>query len=241
MEQMNDQAGGGELRIICAGGFRAAMETIAPAYEARGGVTVRLTFGAPAKTRELVTAGEGFELAVVTAGSLDDAASAQLEPASKFTVARSPVGMGLRTGLQKRSISAVDDFIAVIDSVSSVGLSDPKAGTNLGLDILANAERLGFVGKLRDKVKLVHGPGSLVSAEVARGEIDAVITLASEIVTVDGVTFLGAIPEEMRLGTPFVAAARRGQVGPAAQRFLDFLRIPESQEMMRKTGLIAMP
>ena len=238
---MNDQASGGELRIICAGGFRAAMESIAPAFEASSGESVRLTFGAPAKTRELVTAGSGFDLAVVTAGSLDDAASAQLESASKFTVARSPVGMGLRAGLEKRSISQLADFIAVIDSVSSVGLSDPKAGTNLGADILANAERLGFVDKLRDKVKLVHGPGSLVSAEVAKGEIDAVITLASEILTVDGVTFLGAIPDEMRLGTPFVAAARRGQANPAAQRFLTFLKTPESQEMMRKTGLITLP
>jgi molybdate transport system substrate-binding protein len=238
---MNDQASGGELRIICAGGFRAAMEEIAPAYEASSGDKVRLTFGTPAKTRELVTAGEDFDLAVVTLGSLDEAASAQLDSASRFTVARSPVGMGLRAGLEKRPIGQLADFIAVIESVSSVGLSDPKAGTNLGADILANAERLGFADKLRDKVKLVFGPGSLVSAQVAKGEIDAVITLASEIITVDGVTFLGAIPDEMRLGTPFVAATRRGQVGVAAQQFLTFLQTPESQATMRKTGLVALP
>jgi molybdate transport system substrate-binding protein len=241
MEQMNDQAKGGELRIICAGGFRAAMEAIAPAFEASSGETIRLTFGAPARTRELVTAGEGFDLAVVTAGSLDDAASAQLDAASKFTVARSPVGMGLRAELEKRPISQVADFIAVIDSVASVGLSDPQAGTNLGVDILANAERLGFADKLRGKVKLVHGPGSVVSAEVAKGEIDAVITLASEIVTVEGVTFLGAIPDDMRLGTPFVAATRKGQANAAAQRFLAFLKSQDSQAMMRKTGLVALP
>ncbi|MDB5641132.1 MAG: transporter substrate-binding protein [Hyphomicrobiales bacterium] len=238
---MNDQASGAALRIICAGGFRAAMEAIAPQFESESGSRVSLTFGTPAKTRELVSAGTDFDLAVVTAGSLDEAATAQLDAATRFTVARSPVGMGLRAGLEKRSISALPDFIAVIESLSSIGLSDPKAGTNLGADILANAERLGFADKMRDKVKLVFGPGSLASASVAKGEIDAVITLASEIITVEGVTFLGAIPEEMRLGTPFVAAAARGDVPPAAQQFLDFLKTPGSVEKMRKTGLVALP
>lgn len=238
---MNDKIGGSELRIICAGGFRAAMEAIAPQFEHEFKSKISLTFGTPARTRELVGVGKDFDLAVVTAGSLDDVATAQLDSATRYTVARSPVGMGLRAGLEKRCISALPDFVALIESLSSIGLSDPKAGTNLGADILANAERLGFVDSFHDKVKLVNGPGSLASALVAKGEIDAVITLASEILTVEGVTFLGAIPDEMRLGTPFVAAAWRGPVPDAARQFLDFLKTSTSQEKMRKTGLIALP
>ena len=238
MGSMNDHASGAHLRVICAGGFRAAMEDIAFAYESNSDRKLQLTFGTPAKTRELVTAGEGFDLVVVTAGSLDEGASARLDPATRFTVARSPVGMGLRAGLETRAIGELADFIALIESLDSVGLSDPKAGTNLGADILANAERLGFADILRDKVKYVFGPGSLASAQVAKGEIDAVITLASEIITVEGVTYLGAIPDEMRLGTPFVAAAASGSVSEAARAFLDHLKAPESHERMRRTGLV---
>ena len=117
---MNDHASSAHLRIICAGGFRAAMEGIASAYESSGGGKIQLTFGTPAKTRELVTAGEGFDLVVVTAGSLDEGASARLDPATRFTVARSPVGMGLRAGLEKRAIGELADFIALIESLDSV-------------------------------------------------------------------------------------------------------------------------
>jgi hypothetical protein len=46
-----------------------------------------LTFGAPARTRELVSAGTGFDVAVVTLGSLNDAASAQLDADTRFIVA----------------------------------------------------------------------------------------------------------------------------------------------------------
>lgn len=237
---MSEQARDQELRVICAGGFRAVMEVIAPAYEAREGVTLRVTFGTPARTRELVTAGEGFDLVVVTAGSLDEAAAAQLDSATRFIVAKSPVGMGLRPGLGKKPIGALSEFIAVIDSLSSIGLSDPKAGTNLGADILSNAERLGFVEKLRPKAQFVFGPGSVASGHVAKGEIDAVITLVSEIIAVEGVTFLGAIPAEMGLGTPFVGATARSPDSKAAA-FLAYLRTPECQEAMQKTGLIALP
>ena len=90
------------IHVICAGGFRAAMEKIAPLFTQISGVSVSLTFGAPAKTRELVCAGAGFDAAVVTLGSLNDEASAQLDPQTRFIVAKSPVGMGLRAGLAER-------------------------------------------------------------------------------------------------------------------------------------------
>jgi ABC-type molybdate transport system substrate-binding protein len=199
-----------------------------------------LTFGAPAKTRELVSAGAGFDAAIVTLGSLNEEASAQLDGATRFIVAKSPVGMGLRAGLSPRSIDAVEDFAALIRELPSVGLSDPKAGTNLGNDIIAAATRLGFGDDLKSRVHFVDGPGSVVSAAVAKGHPDAVITLVSEIITVDGVTFTGLIPEAMGLGTPFVAAAGKQAQAPAlAQQLLAFLREEPALAIMKTTGLVA--
>ena len=228
------------IQVICAGGFRAAMEEIAPRFTKATGIAVELTFGAPARTRELVSAGTGFDAAVVTLGSLNAEASAQLDDATRFIVAKSPVGMGLRRGLTPRAIDTVEGFSALIRSLPSVGLSDPKAGTNLGNDIIAAATRLGFGDDLKSRAHFIEGPGSVVSAAVAKGHPDAVITLVSEIITVDGVTFTGLIPEAMGLGTPFVAAAgKQAQHMAQAQQLLAYLRGDVALAVMKATGLVS--
>ena len=228
------------VNVICAGGFRSAMEKIAPLFTQISGVSVTLTFGAPAKTRELVSAGAGFDVAVVTLGSLNDVASAQLDPETRFIVAKSPVGMGLRAGLAARPIDTVEGFADLIRSLPTVGLSDPKAGTNLGMDIIAAATRLGFGEDLKSRAHFIEGPGSVVSAAVAKGHPDAVITLLSEIITVEGVTFTGIIPQAMGLGTPFVAAAGKQAQAPAlARQLLAFLREAPALALMKETGLVS--
>jgi molybdate transport system substrate-binding protein len=228
-----------KLRVICAGGYRVAMEQIAADFTAQSGTEIELTFGAPAKTRELVTLGSGFDAAVVTKGSLDDDAAAQLASETMFIVAKSPVGVGVREGLTVPLIETVEQFGALIRSLRSVGLSDPAAGTNLGNDILNSADRVGLGADLRARVKFVYGPGSVVSSEVAKGDPDAVITLISEIKTVAGVQFVGNIPKEMGLGTPFVAGiARVTEDRHAAEAFLKYLRSDTARLQMQRTGLI---
>jgi molybdate transport system substrate-binding protein len=227
------------LRIVCAGGFRVAMEGIADDFAAQSGISLDLTFGTPTKTRELLTHGLGFDAVVVTKGSLNDQAAAQLARETTFIVAKSPVGIGVREGIPVTPIESVDQFANLIRSLRSVGLSDPAAGTNLGNDILNSADRVGIGPDLRSRVKFIHGPGSVVSAEVAKGDPDAVITLISEITTVKGVQFVGNIPREMGLGTPFVAAvARATDNRPAAETFLEYLRSETARTRMRRTGLV---
>lgn len=226
------------LRVICAGGFRAAMEKIADEFTRESGIELELTFGTPAKTRELVSLGSGFDAVVVTKGSLDAAAAEQLAPKTDFVVAKSPVGVGLRMGIPVPDIGSVEKFAGLIRSLRSVGLSDPAAGTNLGNDILNAADKVGIGEDLRQRVRFVYGPGSVVSSEVGRGDPDAVITLVSEIKNVDGVQFVGNIPQEMGLGTPFVAAIAKSIVDRApADTFLRFLRTPPARAQMQSTGL----
>ena len=227
------------LKMICAGGFKSAIQRIAPLFTSKFGIRLEIAFGAPAHTREIITDGSGFDVVVVTQGSLNEAAALQLDSESSFLVAKSPVGMGLRMGLEKREINDVALFRDMICSLESVGLSDPKAGTNLGNDILASAEKLGFGDDLRSRAVFILGPGSVVSLEVGKGKPDAVITLQSEIINVDGVQFLGAIPDAMGLGTPFVAGkALLANTNPEARLFLEFLKSDEARDLMIEAGLL---
>ena len=85
----------------------------------------------------------------------------------------------------------------------------------------------------------IMGPGFVVARQVAAGEADAVMTLATEIISAQGIRYLGAIPDSMKLGTVFDAAIANAAADvPAAQSFLAFLRTREAGELMHATGLI---
>jgi molybdate transport system substrate-binding protein len=226
-----------ELHIICAGGFVSAMEHVGPRFENESGHKIFLTVGTPAKTRELMSSGAAFDAAVVTVGSLDEAANAAFAPGSRFSVAKSPVGMGVRADVSAPDVTSLESFRAAIAAVGSVGLSDPKAGTNLAADILGAAAKLGFADELRAKVRYIVGPGSVVSTEVGKGAADAVMTLGTEIRSVENVRYLGNIPNEMGLGTVFDAGSAKRSDNPVTALFLSFLRTEKTKSLMRDTGL----
>jgi len=228
-----------ELRLICAGGCKAAMERLAPRFEAMSGQRLAVTVGTPADTRRMMSDGTPFDAAVVTRVSLNETAAAAFEPGTRFGIATSPVGMGVRNDVAAPMITSEDSFRAALGAVGTIGLSDPKAGTNLAVDILAAAERIGLRGEIESKARYILGPGFVVARRVAEGEADAVMTLATEIKPAAGIRYLGAVPDSMGLGTPFDAGIAKGQpAGSAAHAFIAFLRTDEARSIMQSTGLI---
>jgi len=88
-------------------------------------------------------------------------------------------------------------------------------------------------------VRYIMGPGFVVARHVAAGEADAVMTLATEIISASGIRYLGAIPDSMKLGTVFDAAIANAAADvSAAQSFLAFLRTGEAGDIMQSTGLV---
>ena len=223
------------LDILCAGGFRAAMEALAPRFEAAHGLRLALTFATPAATREQLAAGFPFHAGVVVASVLAKA-DGLAAPAQNFKLAVSPLGMGTPEGGPALSVATVADFGASIAALESIALSDPKAGTNVANEVLAAADKLGLGESLRARVLFINGPGSVVSRAVAQGHAQAVITLSSEIVPIEGLRFLGRLPQEMQ--TEYAMQALVADTAPpAAKALMDYLRGEEAREIMRGVGL----
>src|SRR4051812_20373113 len=99
-----------ELRLICAGGFKAAIEKIATAFEATTGRRCAITIGTPADTRRLMSGGAPFDVAVVTGHTLTDTVAASIDPHTRFSVAKSPVGMGVHEDLPVPAIGSDEAF-----------------------------------------------------------------------------------------------------------------------------------
>jgi molybdate transport system substrate-binding protein len=229
-----------QLKILCAGGFRAAMDRLAPLFEAASGTSLALTYATPGRTRELLAEGFAFDAGVVVASVLARAKADGL-PATgaDFKLAVSPIGMGVPEDGPALSVASLADFAATLAALESVGLSDPKAGTNLANEVIASASQHGLADTLRAKALFIDGPGSVVSARVAAGLAQAVITLSSEIVPIEGVRFLGRLPAELQTEYAMQAVL---PVRPDADAsaLMDFLRGAEARAVMEAVGLASL-
>jgi len=215
------------------------MEALATRFEAAHGLRLALTFATPAATRAHLEAGFPFHAGVVVASVLAKAQADGLAlPASSFKLAVSPLGMGVPEGGPLLSVETVADFGAAVAALESIALSDPKAGTNVANEVLAAAERLGLgLGELlRARAIFINGPGSVVSGAVAQGHAQAVITLSSEIVPVEGMRFLGRLPQEMQTEYAMQALAADA-APPASLALMEYLRGAEAREIMGGVGL----
>lgn len=221
------------------------MEKIAARFEATTGGRCLITVGTPKDTRRLMGGGAPFDVAVVTWHTLTDEVAASIDPHTQFSVAKSPVGMGVREDLAVHAavaeIGSEKAFRAAIAAVSTIAFSDSRAGTDMAKYILEAAAGIGIRSELEAKARYIMGPGFVVAQRVAAGEADAVMTLATEIISASGIRYLGTVPDSMNLGTVFEAAIANAAVDvSAAQSFIAFLRTREAGDIMRSTGLVTL-
>jgi len=225
------------LKLLCAGGFRAAIERIAPDFEKASGIGLNLSFATPAKTREWLEAGFPFDFGIVV-GAVVEAAQRDGLGFSKntFKLALSPLGLGVPEHGPSLPISTLPELATALDKFESVALSDPAAGTNVANEVLASAEAAGLTA-LRAKALFIKGPGSVVSGEVAKGVAQAVITLSSEIVPIEGVKFLGPLPEALQTEYAMQVLAPDNP-SSEVQALIEYLGGRDARAAMEAVGLV---
>ena len=126
-------------------------------------------------------------------------------------------------------------------AAKSIGYSDSGSGTYLSTTLFA---KLGVSDQVARKSRKVRGPpsGEPVAAVVARGEVEIGFQQVSELIHVPGVTFVGAIPDELQPGFTFAGAITSAAGQPeAGLALLRFLASPEAASTILKAGLTPPP
>lgn len=227
------------LKVLVAGGFKTAMQEIAPLYEQSSGNKLDISYATPAVSREKIKE-SGIDAAVVAEAVLKDPEQAgQLAPGTRLRVAQAEIGIGVPLkSVAKIDTSDIEAFKASLNTLNSIAFSDPKAGTALANTVFSLAEKAGFGDDLRSRAKLINAPGDEVSKAVGNGEADAVITLASDIATVPGVRLIGLLPKDLQQQFPFDGVVmKQSPHASVASDFLAFLRRPEAMAIATKAGL----
>src|SRR2546422_8210539 len=152
-------------RLFRAGpGFRAR-ERPSPAHDARG---------------------ETADVVILDGGAADELGRrGVVRAASKVDLARSLIGMVVRSGAAKPDIGSVEAFRSTLLAAKSVAYSYSGSGTYLSTTLFP---RPGVADQVAGKSRKVRGPpsGEPVAAVVARGEAEIGFQQVSELIHVPG-------------------------------------------------------
>ena len=228
------EAGGGVIRVFSANGVKAVVGDLAPRIAEAAGIRLAARFGEAGEAREWILSGEAFDLAVLPAATLVELARhGKIDRGSVVEIARTAVGMAVRTGAAKPDIGSAEGFRRSLLAARAIVITDPDSGGVSGVHFAAVLRQLGIVDALAPRLILTRG--ALNAAWVARGEADLAVQLAHEIHAVAGVDFVPMPPEFGRTitfsaGVP-VAASH------AAKELIGFLSGSEAATIIAAAGM----
>ena len=232
-----------EVRVMISAGFFGVYAELGPKFEAATGnklVTVRgPSMGdSPEAVPTRLARGEAADVVIIDGSAVDKLAErGMVKPETKRDLALSQIGMVVRKGAPKPDISTVDAFRKTLLDAKSIAYSDSGSGTYLSTKLFA---QMGVADQIAGKSRKVRGPpsGEPVAAVVARGESEIGFQQVSELIHVQGIDFVGAIPAELQPGFTFAGAVTtKAQSPEAAQALLAYLAAPDTAAVKEKAGL----
>lgn len=213
---------------------RNLLAELAPAYERRARIGVRIDAIGGVDAERRVAEGEAFDLVVLAALAIDRLAGAgRVHAQTVVDVARSGMAIAVPAG---SALPDIRDEAAVRNAIvraKRVVYSTGPSGTHL----MRLIERWGLSRMMEPRL-LRAPPGVPVAALLARGEADLGFQQCSELLGMPGIEVVGAMPREIQETTVF-----RGAVCAAskqtneARALLAYLISAETEAVKRRYGM----
>ena len=223
------------LRLLVSNGMKGSMEALQAQCEKEIGRRLAIEFGSTASLKQRIEAGESFDATIITVEAVDDLIKkALLAGATRTAIGRSELGIGVRAGSPKPDIKTIAGFTKALREAPSI--TYPQDGASRGY-IEQTFQRLGIAGDVKSKIILANGSGPATES-VAAGKAAMVVTLFSEIVTIQGVEILGPFPGEYQSDIRFAAAtSARSTHADAAKALIAFLAGPKTTAVLKAKGI----
>src|SRR6476620_5752066 len=190
-----------DIKVFSTHAVQEVLRELGPAFERASGVRLAISYDPANALKHKIEAGAVFDVAIVTRAVIDALAKQRkIVHESCTDIARSGLGIAVRKGAAKPDVTTVDAFKHALLAAKSVARS--KEGTS-GLYFEALLTRLGIAEAMRSKIIL--GGSGRIAEWVARGQADMAVQQIPELLPVDGVDFVGPLPDELQLYTVFSA------------------------------------
>ena len=232
-------ASAAEIKVMISGGLTAAYKELVPRFEhatenkvvTASGPSMGTTYNAiPVR----LARGESADVLIMVGYALGDLAKdGKVDAATRVDIARSPIGMAVRSGAPRPDISTVDALRRTLLAARSVAYSDSASGVYVGTEMF---EKLGISAEMKPKSHMI--PADPVASVVARGDAELGFQQISELLPVAGVDVVGPLPEGAQKITVFSAGITTGaSEREAGLALLRFLSSAEAAPVIVRTGL----
>lgn len=213
---------------------RQVLVDLCAAFEQRSGIEVAMAAVGGVDAAKRVRGGEPFDVVVLASYPIDELITAgRVLAGSKVDLVRSGVAIAVRAGAPRPDIGSEDTLRRAVLAARSVGYSTGPSGVQLAQLF----ERWGIAGEIKDRI-VQASPGVPVGALVARGEVELGFQQLSELMHLDGIDVIGALPPAIQITTTFSAGICTSSIqADAVRRMLDFMSSPLAAEAMRRHGM----
>ena len=213
---------------------RQVLADLVSAYEQRSGVQVQIESVGGVDAAKRVMADEPFDLVVLASDAIDKLlAAGKLVAGSQVDLVHSGVAVAVRAGAARPDIGSEDAVRNAVLAARSLSYSTGPSGVALARLF----ERWGIAGQIQDRI-VQAPPGVPVGTLVARGEVELGFQQLSELLHVDGIELLGALPAEIQIVTTFSAGVCASATQPgAARELIAFMASPAAAEAKRRQGM----
>jgi molybdate transport system substrate-binding protein len=229
---------GAEIKVMTSGGFTAAYLELKPQFERATQnkvVTLATTMGTgPKYIPSRLQRGEPVDIVIVADAALDELIKdGKVLANSRTPLARSIIGVAVRSGTPKPDISSVDALKRTLLQAKSIAYSASVSGVYVSTELF---QRLGIADQVAVKSHRIDG--ERVGEVVARGEAKIGFQQVSELLPIQGIDYVGPLPPDVQRPTVFSAGVSAGATEPDAARVLiKFLASPAAFPAIIKSGM----
>lgn len=229
-----------EVTVMISGGFKAALEKLAPEYEDKSGDRIVLIPGpsmgkTPQAIPNRLARGEKADVVIMVGDALAHLAKdGMVKDGSRVELADSPVGVVVKAGSPVPDIATDATLRQTLLRAHSIAYSDSASGRYVQTQLF---KKLGIEEQVAGKAHKVERIP--VASEVAKGKYDIGFQQVSELLPVPGVTFVGKLPDNLQYITRFAGAVTAHADHPTeAKALLDYLASASAQQTITATGMI---
>jgi molybdate transport system substrate-binding protein len=224
------------IKLIASNAVKEALAELVPHFEQATGHKVAIAWGGTLDIARRVGAGEVVDIVILADVRIDDLiAQGRLLAGSRVDIARSGIGVAVRAGARKPDISSTAAFKAAVLAAGSIVLSSGPSSVYL-TDLF---QTMGVADAVKSRIHQI-GPGLPVGAAVARGEGEIGFTQVSELLSADGIDYVGPLPAELQHITVWSAGLHAAAPTPdAAKALVRYLTAPQAADVIRRSGMEA--
>ena len=222
------------MKGISSMATRQVLADLVAAWQAQGGAAVDIESVGGVDAAQRVQAGEVFDLVFLASNAIDKLqAAGRVLPGSKVDLMLSSTAVAVPAAAALPDISSEDAVRAAVLAAPSVGFSTGPSGVALQKLF----ERWGIADEIKPRLVQAR-PGVPVGSMVASGEVALGFQQLSELIHVDGIQIVGALPAAIAIDTVFSAAVvAEATDAEVAGQLLAFMASPEAAEAKRRQGM----